>query len=70
MAETAEPVVILKPVLALVALMPRGTEYGGGHTVPVPVPATVGILTIAVEPSRIVTAPAAVDAGMIVTLSR
>jgi hypothetical protein len=67
MAETAAPVVILKPVLALVALMPRGIEYGAGHTVPVPVPARVGIVTIAVEPSRIETAPAAVLAGMMVT---
>ena len=46
MAETAAPVVILNPVLALVARMPRGTEYGCGTDTPVPVPATVGMLTI------------------------
>ena len=69
--DTAAPVVILKPLVGLVALMPRGPMvYGCGTCTPVPVPATVGIVMIAVEPSEIVTAPAAVEAGKTVTLSR
>ena len=66
MQVTLVPVVILKPVEALVARTPSITRYG----MPCAACAPDGMVTIAAEPSEIVTAPAVVLPGTITTASK